>query len=101
MADGKGLGHPALGNERESKSVWAPGAVLDTRLVHGYDGQQLFVRGSKLLVANVVAFPVSVHHRPGLIEPCLPTNGRALPAEPHWAYEIKHDRFRFICPAGS
>jgi bifunctional non-homologous end joining protein LigD len=34
---------------------------------------------------------------PGFIEPCLPTNARAAPAGPHWAYEIKHDGFRFIC----
>jgi bifunctional non-homologous end joining protein LigD len=27
---------------------------------------------------------------PGFIEPCLPTG-------PQWAYEIKHDGFRFIC----
>jgi len=34
---------------------------------------------------------------PGFIEPCLPTNGRSVPTGPQWAYEIKHDGFRFIC----
>jgi bifunctional non-homologous end joining protein LigD len=34
---------------------------------------------------------------PGFIEPCLPTNGSAVPCGPKWAYEIKHDGFRFIC----
>ena len=34
---------------------------------------------------------------PGFIEPCLPTNGHTVPAGPQWAYEIKHDGFRFIC----
>jgi bifunctional non-homologous end joining protein LigD len=33
----------------------------------------------------------------GFIEPCLPTNGRTVPAGPEWCYEIKHDGFRFIC----
>jgi ATP-dependent DNA ligase len=34
---------------------------------------------------------------PGFIEPCLPTLGRSAPNGPQWAYEIKHDGFRFIC----
>jgi hypothetical protein len=33
----------------------------------------------------------------GFIEPCLPTLGSAVPGGPKWAYEIKHDGFRFIC----
>ena len=33
----------------------------------------------------------------GFIEPCLPTNARTVPTGAHWAYEIKHDGFRFIC----
>ena len=41
--------------------------------------------------------PGPVRHPPGFIAPCLPTNGDAVPAGPHWAYEIKHDGFRFIC----
>jgi bifunctional non-homologous end joining protein LigD len=36
-------------------------------------------------------------HPPGFIEPCLPTLGHAVPTGPQWAYEIKHDGFRFIC----
>jgi bifunctional non-homologous end joining protein LigD len=37
-------------------------------------------------------------HRPiGFIEPCLPTNAHTVPGGPQWAYEIKHDGFRFIC----
>jgi ATP-dependent DNA ligase len=31
------------------------------------------------------------------IEPCLPTGARSVPSGPQWAYEIKHDGFRFIC----
>ena len=38
-----------------------------------------------------------VRHPPGFIAPCLPTNGHAVPVGPQWAYEIKHDGFRFIC----
>jgi bifunctional non-homologous end joining protein LigD len=38
-----------------------------------------------------------VRRPPGFIEPCLPTNGSTVPAGPQWAYEIKHDGFRFIC----
>ena len=33
---------------------------------------------------------------PGFIEPCLPTNGHAVPTGPQWAYD-KHDGYRFIC----
>jgi bifunctional non-homologous end joining protein LigD len=36
-------------------------------------------------------------HPPGFIKPCLPTLGHAVPTGPQWAYEIKHDGFRFIC----
>jgi ATP-dependent DNA ligase len=34
---------------------------------------------------------------PGFIEPRLPTLARSMPVGPQWAYEIKHDGFRFIC----
>jgi bifunctional non-homologous end joining protein LigD len=30
------------------------------------------------------------------VEPCLPTISRSVPTGPHWAYEIKHDGFRFL-----
>ena len=36
-------------------------------------------------------------HPPGFIEPCLPTGSQMVPTAPQWAYEIKHDGFRFIC----
>jgi ATP-dependent DNA ligase len=36
-------------------------------------------------------------HPAGFIEPCLPTLGHAVPDGPRWAYEIKHDGYRFIC----
>ena len=36
-------------------------------------------------------------HPPGFIEPCLPTNAHTVPTGQQWAYEIKHDGFRFIC----
>jgi len=32
----------------------------------------------------------------GFIEPCLPTPARTVPVGPRWAFEIKHDGFRFI-----
>jgi hypothetical protein len=32
----------------------------------------------------------------GFIEPCLPTLARAVPSGPQWAFEVKHDGFRFI-----
>ena len=38
-----------------------------------------------------------IRHPPGFIAPCLPTNGHAVPTGPQWAYEIKHDGYRFIC----
>jgi bifunctional non-homologous end joining protein LigD len=33
----------------------------------------------------------------GFIEPCLPTLAHVVPTGTQWAYEIKHDGFRFIC----
>jgi hypothetical protein len=41
--------------------------------------------------------PVIPQHPAGFIESCLPTNARTVPAGSQWAYEIKHDGFRFIC----
>jgi bifunctional non-homologous end joining protein LigD len=41
--------------------------------------------------------PAPVRHPEGFIEPCLPTLGHAVPSGSQWAYEIKHDGFRFIC----
>jgi ATP-dependent DNA ligase len=32
------------------------------------------------------------------IEPCLPTVSRTVPTGADWAYEIKHDGFRFMNP---
>jgi bifunctional non-homologous end joining protein LigD len=32
----------------------------------------------------------------GFIEPCLPTPSRTVPSGPLWAFEVKHDGFRFI-----
>jgi bifunctional non-homologous end joining protein LigD len=34
---------------------------------------------------------------PGFIEPCMPMVARTVPTGAQWAYEIKHDGFRFIC----
>ena len=41
--------------------------------------------------------PVGINLPAGFIEPCLPTHGRSVPTGPQWAYEIKHDGYRFIC----
>jgi bifunctional non-homologous end joining protein LigD len=41
--------------------------------------------------------PSPTRRPPGFIEPCLPTLGQAVPSGPQWAYEIKHDGYRFIC----
>ena len=38
-----------------------------------------------------------IRHPPGFVAPCLPTNGCVVPSGAQWAYEIKHDGFRFIC----
>jgi hypothetical protein len=35
-------------------------------------------------------------HPTGFIEPCLPTLARTVPEGDRWAYEVKHDGFRFI-----
>ena len=41
--------------------------------------------------------PPPARRPPGFIEPCLPTIADTVPTGPQWAYEIKHDGFRFIC----
>jgi hypothetical protein len=41
--------------------------------------------------------PAPVRHPLGFVGPCLPTISRTVPTGPGWAYEIKHDGFRFIC----
>jgi hypothetical protein len=41
--------------------------------------------------------PGPVRHPPGFVAPCLPTNASIVPTGPIWAYEIKHDGYRFIC----
>jgi bifunctional non-homologous end joining protein LigD len=41
--------------------------------------------------------PSPTRHPPGFIEPCLPKPADLVPSGPQWAYEIKHDGFRFIC----
>jgi bifunctional non-homologous end joining protein LigD len=33
----------------------------------------------------------------GFVPPCLPTFARMPPEGAQWAYEIKHDGFRFVC----
>jgi hypothetical protein len=42
-------------------------------------------------------FTAPARRQEGFIEPCLPTLGHTVPTGPQWAYEIKHDGFRFIC----
>ena len=36
-------------------------------------------------------------HSFGFSEPCLPMMSRTVPTGAGWAYEIKHDGFRFMC----
>jgi bifunctional non-homologous end joining protein LigD len=36
-------------------------------------------------------------HPTGFIEPCLPTLAHSVPDGPRWAFEVKHDGFRFVC----
>ncbi len=35
-------------------------------------------------------------HPTGFIEPCLPTPSRTVPDGSRWAFEVKHDGYRFI-----
>src|ERR1700730_9181077 len=34
--------------------------------------------------------------RPGIIEPCIPTQASKPPVGPDWIHEIKHDGYRLI-----
>ena len=34
---------------------------------------------------------------PGFVQPCLPTLADSAPSGLQWAFEIKHDGFRFTC----
>src|SRR5262245_14422604 len=36
-------------------------------------------------------------HPVGFVAPCLPTLANALPTGREWAYEVKHDGYRFVC----
>jgi bifunctional non-homologous end joining protein LigD len=36
-------------------------------------------------------------HPVGFVAPCLPTLADALPTGREWAYEVKHDGYRFVC----
>ena len=47
--------------------------------------------------APVISYQTGMLRPVGFIEPCLPTGARSVPSGPQWAYEIKHDGFRFIC----
>ena len=53
------------------------------------------IRLGNCSVADELAQSWSRPPCPGFIEPCLPTNAQAVPAGPQWAYEIKHDGYRF------
>jgi hypothetical protein len=46
--------------------------------------------------ARQLARPPSLGKVTLFIEPCLPTISRAVPTGRQWAYEIKHDGFRFL-----
>ena len=43
----------------------------------------------------LIVFGMALSSAP-FIEPCLPTVSRSVPTGPQWAYEIKHDGFRFL-----
>jgi len=47
--------------------------------------------------APVIGYQTGMLRPAGFIDPCLPTGARSVPSGPQWAYEIKHDGFRFIC----
>src|SRR5262249_16965663 len=44
----------------------------------------------------LVVLTRSVAHPTGFIDPCLPTLAHAVPDGSRWAFEVKHDGFRFI-----
>jgi hypothetical protein len=40
--------------------------------------------------------PSPASHPTGFIEPCLPTPSRTVPVGAGWAFELKHDGYRFV-----
>ena len=59
--------------------------------------QQTCGRGYSLLAARALPAMLSPPAQPsGFIEPCLPTLSRTVPDGPRWAFEVKHDGYRFI-----
>ena len=58
------------------------------------------LRGSAIKAIHIASIrtlslrPMSL---PAFIEPCLPMMSRTVPTGGGWAYEIKHDGFRFVC----
>jgi ATP-dependent DNA ligase len=48
-----------------------------------------------VLIDSGAGAALSLQHASPFIEPCLPTVSRTVPTGAGWAYEIKHDGFRF------
>jgi len=48
----------------------------------------LLVRYARLMLSPPFPF--------GFVQPCLPTASRNVPEGPRWAFEVKHDGYRFI-----
>jgi bifunctional non-homologous end joining protein LigD len=44
----------------------------------------------------LIGYQTDMLHPFMFIEPCLPTITRTVPTGRQWAYEIKHDGFRFL-----
>jgi len=82
-----------------------PGAVAGAFFgpAVGEHGQDRTVRqrlaggiGRPLCLRTMLARSLSPTRPAGFIEPCLPTLARTVPDGSRWAFEIKHDGFRFI-----
>jgi bifunctional non-homologous end joining protein LigD len=50
----------------------------------------------RALCPGALSRPPTPPRPSGFIEPCLPTPSRTVPDGPRWAFEVKHDGYRFI-----
>ena len=82
-------------------SRWKPPQHSHGLIIESFNHGQISARvpadANLLRPAPSLWFSSGMPLRPtGFIEPCLPTVSRTVPTGDEWAYEIKHDGFRFI-----
>jgi ATP-dependent DNA ligase len=82
---------------RSSKTTQVGAKALFAQVAQPVTQFQQAHRATRLALHARQRHAAAMLSAPGFIEPCLPTINRTVPTGAGWAYEIKHDGFRFIC----